>query len=133
MTTAPVGTVPLRERVAEELRVLLARRRLTATELARKLGRSQTWIWRRLTGETAFDLNDLEAIAATLGVTVADLLPPDVRRGNGNITENSGVPDRPRDNRPPGRTDQRVAMGPGTRRARRMRDLNAVPLKVNAT
>lgn len=131
MTTAPVGTVPLRERVAEELRALLARRKVTPTELGRKLGRSQTWVWRRLEGEVAFDLNDLEAIADVLGVAVAELFPPDVRRAGRNITENSDVPDRPRDNRPPGRADQRVPIAPGTRRARRIRNLNAVPQNVS--
>jgi transcriptional regulator with XRE-family HTH domain len=111
MTTAPVGTAPLRERVAEELRALLARRKVTPTELGRKLGRSQTWVWRRLEGEVAFDLNDLEAIAAALGVAPADLLPPDVRRGTEPNIRNSPVPERPADNRPPGRTSGRSGRG----------------------
>lgn len=114
MTTAPVGTVPLRERVAEELRALLARRKVTPTELGRRLGKSQTWVWRRLEGEVAFDLNDLEAIAAVLAVTPADLLPPDVRRGAEPNIRNSPVPERPADNRPPARPTGR--RGGGDRR-----------------
>lgn len=111
MTTAPVGTAPLRERVAEELRALLARRKVTPTELGRRLGKSQTWVWRRLEGEVAFDLNDLEAIAAVLAVTPADLLPPDVRRGAEPNIRNSPVPERPADNRPPARPTGRRGRG----------------------
>jgi transcriptional regulator with XRE-family HTH domain len=122
MTTAPVGTAPLRERVAEELRALLARRKVTPTELGRKLGRSQTWVWRRLEGEVAFDLNDLEVIADALSVAVADLFPPDVRQAVRTIQGNSQVADRPTDNRPParpkGRGDRPVSTAPGTRRTR---------------
>lgn len=71
----PILGSTLREQVAEEVRVLLARRRTSATALAKTLGVSQTYVWRRLTGETAFDLDDLERIANALGVTVLDLLP----------------------------------------------------------
>lgn len=37
------------ERVAEEIRVLLVRRKLTASELARKIGMTQPYISRRRT------------------------------------------------------------------------------------
>lgn len=66
----------LRERTAEEIRALLARRRLSATQLARQMGISQAYIWRRLSGETAFDLDDLEKISVILNVEIIDLLPP---------------------------------------------------------
>ncbi|MGC5664976.1 helix-turn-helix domain-containing protein [Micromonospora sp. WMMD723] len=65
----------LRHLAAEEIRVLLARRRMSAAELARQTGIRQQALSRRMTGETAFDLDDLERIADVLGVTVADLLP----------------------------------------------------------
>ena len=130
MTTAPVGTVPLRERVAEELRALLARRKVTPTELGRKLGRSQTWVWRRLEGEVAFDLNDLEVIADALGVAVAELFPPDVRQAVRTIQGTSDVADRPTDNRPPGRPNSRgdrpVSTAPGSRRTRRIGSFHAM-------
>lgn len=67
--------MPIRERVAEELRVLLARRRMSATELARRTQITQPYLSRRMTGEIAFDLDDLEKIARALGVKVLDLLP----------------------------------------------------------
>lgn len=45
----------LREYVAEEIRVLLARKRMSGIELGRRAGMKQSTISRRLTGETAFD------------------------------------------------------------------------------
>jgi transcriptional regulator with XRE-family HTH domain len=75
MSEMPTAATSLRERIAEEIRVLLARRRISASELARQIGATQPYISRRLTGETAFDVDDLEKIAACLDVEVADLLP----------------------------------------------------------
>ena len=73
---ATVTATPMRERVAEEIRVLLARRRMSASELARQAGMTQPYISRRLTGEIAFDVDDLDKIAVALGVKPADLLGP---------------------------------------------------------
>lgn len=76
MSQNGTGSVtPMRELVAEELRVLLARRRMSASELGRRIGVTQPYISRRLTGEIAFDLDDLQRIADAMGVTIADLLP----------------------------------------------------------
>ncbi len=72
--TSPRGR--LREHVAEEIRVLLARRKMSAAELARRTGMKQSTLARRMTGETAFDMDDLEVIAEVLTVDVQDLLPP---------------------------------------------------------
>lgn len=69
-----VSVTPMRVRVAEEIRVLLARRRMSASELARRSGMTQPYISRRLTGEIAFDVDDLERIAFALEVAPADLL-----------------------------------------------------------
>lgn len=68
----------LRERTAEEVRVILARRRMSAAELARLAGIKQSTMARRMTGETAFDLDDLERVADVLGISVADLIPREV-------------------------------------------------------
>lgn len=65
----------LRERTAEEIRVLLARRNISAAELARRTQMKQPYVSRRMTGEVAWDVDDLEKIAAALSVEVADLLP----------------------------------------------------------
>jgi len=75
MTDVGVTTAStLSERVAEEIRVALTRRRMSAAALARQLGVSQTYVWRRLEGQTAFDLDDLEKIAGILEVPVVELL-----------------------------------------------------------
>lgn len=77
MTASPVErTRPLREVVSEEIRALLARRRMNGVQLALRIGRSQSYVSRRLTGETAFDTDDLERIAEVLGVNVNSLFPP---------------------------------------------------------
>lgn len=52
----------------------MGRRRMSAVQLGRSIGKSQSYMSRRLTGETAFDLDDLEAIARALNVAVPDLL-----------------------------------------------------------
>jgi transcriptional regulator with XRE-family HTH domain len=56
---------------------------MSAAALGRELGVSQTYIWRRLEGQTAFDLNDLEKIADVLDVPLIQLLPEVVRSGGG--------------------------------------------------
>ncbi|ROO51037.1 helix-turn-helix protein [Micromonospora sp. Llam0] len=65
----------LTDLVAEEIRALQGRRRVSGRELARRLGETPSWVNYRLTGVTPINLNDLERIATALGVTVVDLLP----------------------------------------------------------
>ena len=73
----------LNEQVAEEIRVMLARRNISASELARRTGITQRSMSRRITGEKAIDMMDLERIAAVLEVKVADLLPREREEGRG--------------------------------------------------
>ena len=68
-------TMRLSDQVAEEIRVLLVRRRRSASDLARQIGMTQPYLSRRLTGEVALDLDDLQRIAHALDVDVRDLLP----------------------------------------------------------
>jgi transcriptional regulator with XRE-family HTH domain len=75
----------LRELVAGELRATLARKRISAAELARRLGWSQSYMARRIDGRNALDMDDLEGIAEILEVTIADLLP----RGHRVVTNGS--------------------------------------------
>jgi transcriptional regulator with XRE-family HTH domain len=63
----------LKTYVAEEVRAQLARRKLSASRAAKAIGWSQPYISRRLTGETAFDLDDLEALAGLLEIPVGSL------------------------------------------------------------
>jgi transcriptional regulator with XRE-family HTH domain len=79
--TQTVRVSPIREQVAEEVRVLLARRKISASELARRMGVTQPYISRRLNGETAMDVDDLALIAQVLGVEVVELLPARLPEG----------------------------------------------------
>jgi transcriptional regulator with XRE-family HTH domain len=65
----------LSARVAEEIRAMLARRRVSGRELARRLAVSSPWVSNRLTGHQEIGLNDLERIADALSVEVTELLP----------------------------------------------------------
>lgn len=53
MSTDIAGSVPLRESVAEEVRALLGRRNISKIELARRIERSHTYVWRRLSAATS--------------------------------------------------------------------------------
>lgn len=70
----------LTEQVATEIRVELARQGIRQSELARKLGRNDQWLSVRVRGVHPIDLNDLEEIAAGLGVPVTKLLPDSVEQ-----------------------------------------------------
>ena len=85
MTTAraiqvePAATT-MRDLVATEVRAWLGRRRISGAELARQMGKSQTWVARRLDGRQAFDVDDLEQVAAVLNLHVSDFFQsPDGR------------------------------------------------------
>lgn len=64
----------LSEVVTGEIRAELARRRVKQDQLAKAVGRSQATIARRLAGLSAWDLDELEAVAAFFGVPVEALL-----------------------------------------------------------
>lgn len=83
------AAVAFREAVAAEVRAAVGRRNTNSTALARRLGVSQTYVWRRLKGEVAFDTDDLHRIAGLLGVAVSDLLP------SGAHVERQSSPDYP--------------------------------------
>ena len=72
----------LRELTAAELRATLARRRISAAELARRLGWSQAYMARRVDGRIALNMDDLDKIRAELGISLDDLLPREVGRPN---------------------------------------------------
>ncbi|WP_301177252.1 helix-turn-helix domain-containing protein [Actinomadura geliboluensis] len=61
------------EQVAEEVRALLARRRMSGRAAARQLGWTSDYMHRRLDGRTAFDVNDVTAIARLLDVPISAL------------------------------------------------------------
>lgn len=110
----PRGTT-LSDRLAEEIRALLARRKISGRELARQLDVSPSWISYRLTGQQPIDVNDLAAIAEALGIQPVDLLRA---ADEGTTLRYRHTPvDRP-PNRPAGH-----ASGPG--RTARLRQFSA--------
>lgn len=66
----------VREQVAEEVRALLARRRLTARAAARDLGWSAMYLSRRMTGAAPFTVDDLAALSELLDVPVTSFFAP---------------------------------------------------------
>lgn len=70
----------LREQVAEEVRALLARKRMTGADMAVAIERSPMYVSRRVRGEVPFDLDDIQRIAEVLGVEIGELFP---HRGEG--------------------------------------------------
>jgi transcriptional regulator with XRE-family HTH domain len=72
----------LREQVAEEVRALLARKMMTGADVATAMKKSPMYVSRRIRGEVAFDLDDIQAIAEVLGVEIGDLFPHRGGRAN---------------------------------------------------
>lgn len=64
----------LRQRVAAEVRAEMARRRVSQSELARRLGEGQPWVNRRVNGDVALDLDDLERISEALDAPITAFL-----------------------------------------------------------
>jgi transcriptional regulator with XRE-family HTH domain len=67
----------LRDRVAEEVRALMGRRKTTGAQLARAIGVPQASLQRRLSGKYPFDVDLLADIAAYFGVPVVYFFPAD--------------------------------------------------------
>lgn len=77
MTTTPERrTATLSELVAEEIRALMGRRRMTQAQLARGISKTEMWVSLRLRARQPIDMEDLALIAGALGVGVHELLPP---------------------------------------------------------
>lgn len=83
---------------AGEVRAILARNRLTARDLAERMGVKRMWVQYRLAETTPMQLDDLQRIAAALGVEVAALLPAaaEAQRRSGLSPGSAHMPSRPR-------------------------------------
>lgn len=83
MTIMPAGKEPepgvFARAVAEEVRLAMTRRRTSGTQLACMIGRSQSYMSKRLRGESSFSANDLEAICRVLHEDLLKLLTAAVR------------------------------------------------------
>lgn len=69
--------VDARATVAAEVRGHLAKRRIPTYRISEFLGQSRGYWQRRVSGETAFDIDDLALMAGFLGVRLIDLIPTD--------------------------------------------------------
>lgn len=104
--------MPLRVHMAEEIRALMARRRISGVALASRINRSQSYVSRRLTGEVPFDVDDLEAIAVVLGVTAAKLVGSAGEGTRQPTVEYFDQTVRPSDTRPKGGPRSQSRIGP---------------------
>lgn len=58
--------------VATEIKVWMARRRLTQAELADRVGHDHTWVSKRLSGKVALTVDDLLVFADALDVSTVE-------------------------------------------------------------
>jgi len=73
----------------DEIRALMGRHRMSQKRLGETLGMSQPTMSARMRGEVTFNLDELEAVAATFDVPITDLLPPaEDRRSEGRDLRN---------------------------------------------
>jgi len=68
----------------------MGRRRVTQAGLAAILGKSQPYVSRRLSGDVAFDTDDLFALADHFGVSVGRLLGDAVAVGSDRFRRRAG-------------------------------------------
>lgn len=61
--------------VADNIRAEMARRKMSQRALADALGKPQPFVYRRLAGRVAFDVDELAQIAGLLDMDARDLLP----------------------------------------------------------
>ncbi len=61
--------------ISKRVRALLDEREMSGSELARRLGETQSYVSRRIQGAVPWRATDLVRIASVLGVPVASLLP----------------------------------------------------------
>ena len=63
--------------VAAKVHAEMARQRMSQTAIAERMAVSQAYVSRRLTGEVAFDLVELDLVASILGVPVEQFVARD--------------------------------------------------------
>jgi transcriptional regulator with XRE-family HTH domain len=78
--------------VADELRGLIAKRRISGVRLAQMAEMSQPYLSRRLNGAVPFDLDDLDRIAHALDIDVLKLLTA-AREVSAGLNSSSVSPD----------------------------------------
>lgn len=69
-----MGTSPTTQRVAANVRAELAAQKITGTALAARIGVTRTTMYRRLAGTAPWPIDEIDAVARVLGVSVEALL-----------------------------------------------------------
>lgn len=90
--------ITLQEKISDEVRAWLGRRRMSASKAASALGWTDMYMSRRLNNKIAFDLNDLEALARVLEIPVAmffENVDTDIPVFTGSQLESAGQRSRP--------------------------------------
>jgi transcriptional regulator with XRE-family HTH domain len=65
---------PARDRVAGNIRAEMARNRLTQSDLAVVLGKSQQSVSKKLRGRIPFDLDEIETLAQHFGIPIEQIV-----------------------------------------------------------
>ena len=80
----PSGTQPapgpLARAVSAQVRALMAERRMTAQDLAKKARLSRSYLGKRLRDESSLTVNDIDAICEALGVELEVFAAEVIRR-----------------------------------------------------
>ena len=84
MTIMPAGKEPepgaFARAVSHEVRHLLTDRRVSGAQMAIMIGRSQSYVSKRLRAESSFTANDIETICRALNMDLLELLTAAIRR-----------------------------------------------------
>lgn len=89
--------------VAAEVRAEMARQRVSQTALAEKLDVSQAYVSRRLAGDVAFDVAELDDVARILGVPVEQFVAASTASSGSAHAPHSVPQHRSKASVPPGR------------------------------
>lgn len=73
MNMNPPRYTDLDQAVASEVRAEMARQKITATDLASKIGMVRATLSDRINGHIAFSAGELVSVAGALGITASDL------------------------------------------------------------
>jgi transcriptional regulator with XRE-family HTH domain len=83
MTDVPSGSQPIpgpfARAVSDEIRIAMTRRRVSGAQMAAMIGRSQSYVAKRLRNDAAFTPNDVEDICQVLQEDLESLLVSAVR------------------------------------------------------
>ena len=85
---------PFARAISGEIRSVMARERVSGAQLASRIGRSQTYLAKRLRDEVPLGANDVEDICRELGVDLGSLLIAAVRASRRRQDDKKAPTDR---------------------------------------